>query len=59
MEKNLLIALFAVITMTGCEKVNKYTLSGDFTEYEKQFHVSAKVDSVYILNDSTAVVPAG
>ena len=58
-EQTIIIALIALVALAGCRQENVFTISGDFSEYEKQFHVSAKVDSVYILNDSTAVVPAG
>ena len=54
-----LIALFAAICLCGCEQSSNYTVSGDFTEYEKNYYLPAKVDSVYILNDSMAVIPAG
>jgi len=48
-----LIALFAAICLCGCEQSSNYTISGDFTEYEKNYYLPAKVDSVCILNDST------
>lgn len=53
MKRNFFIALFAALAMIGQAQVNNYTISGDFTEYEKKFHIPVKVDSVRILNDST------
>ena len=58
-KQTIITALLAFVALAGCEQKSNYTVSGDFTEYAKQIHVSARVDSVYILNDSTAVIPAG
>ena len=58
-KQTIITALLAFVALAGCEQKNNYTVSGDFTEYAKQIHVSARVDSVYILNDSMAVIPAG
>ncbi len=56
MKRNFLIALFATLTITAVAQKKNYTISGDFTEYEKNFHVPVKVDSVRILNDSTKAI---
>ena len=53
MKKTFLIALFAAIALSAMAQEKNYTISGDFTEYEKNFHIPVKVDSVRILNDST------
>ena len=59
MKRTFLIALFAAIALSAMAQEKNYTISGDFSEYEKNFPVPAKVDSVYILNDSTMIIPAG
>ena len=59
MKKNILIALFAAIALSAMAQKNSYTIRGDFSEYEQNFHIPVKVDSVCILNDSTAKIPAG
>ncbi|MBR5393711.1 MAG: TlpA family protein disulfide reductase [Bacteroidaceae bacterium] len=60
MKKQIIItALFALVCLAGCEQKNNYTVSGDFSEYEKNYYIPAKVDSVCILNDSTAKILAG
>ena len=59
MKKTLLIALLAAICLCGCEQFSNFTVSGDFTEYEKNYYLPAKVDSVCIINDSTVKISAG
>ena len=59
MKRNILIALFAAIALSAMAQEKNYTISGDFSGYEKNVPVPAKVDSVYILNDSTRIIPAG
>lgn len=56
MKRNILIALFAAIALSAMAQEKNYTISGDFTEYEKNFHVPVKVDSIRILNDSTKAI---
>ena len=56
MKRNILIALLAAIALTAMAQEKNYTISGDFTEYEKNFHVPVKVDSIRILNDSTKAI---
>ena len=56
MKRNILIALFAAIALLAMAQEKNYTISGDFTEYEKNFHVPVKVDSIRILNDSTKAI---
>ena len=58
MKRNILITL-AAICMMGCEEFSNYTVSGDFSEYEKNYYIPAKVDSVCIINDSTTSASAG
>ena len=56
MKRNILIVLFAAIALSAMAQEKNYTISGDFTEYEKNFHVPVKVDSIRILNDSTKAI---
>ena len=58
MKRNILITL-AAICMMGCEEFSNYTVSGDFSEYEKNYYIPAKVDSLCIINDSTTSASAG
>lgn len=58
MKRNILFTL-AAICMMGCEEFSNYTVSGDFSEYEKNYYIPAKVDSVCIINDSTTSASAG
>lgn len=56
MKRNILVVLFAAIALSAMAQEKNYTISGDFTEYEKNFHVPVKVDSIRILNDSTKAI---
>ena len=56
MKQTIITILLALVAMAGCKKENVFTISGDFSEYEKNYYILAKVDSVLILNDSTKTI---
>ena len=57
MKKTIITTLLALVAMTGWAQ--KYTISGDLSVMTSKFGIPAKADTVYILNDSTMVTPAG
>ena len=58
MKKTFLIALFALGMLSAKAQENNYTISGDFSEFVKISPEIDKIDSVFILNDSTVSTPA-
>ena len=60
MKKTIITALLALVALTGwAQKQNNFTISGDLSVMTNKFGIPAKADTVYILNDSTMVTPAG
>ena len=60
MKKIIFIALLALVAMTGwAQKQNNFTISGDLSVMTSKIAIPVKADTVYILNDSTMVTPAG
>ncbi|MBR4897692.1 MAG: hypothetical protein IKZ48_02735 [Prevotella sp.] len=60
MKKTIITTMLALIAMTGwAQKQNNFTISGDLSVMTSKFGIPTKADTVYILNDSTMVTPAG
>ena len=61
MKKFLFIALLiALSTLAGQAQENNYTVSGDLTYFIDAWKkAKVRADSVYILNDSTMIIPPG
>ena len=51
--------LLAIVTLAIQAQENKFTVSGDFSGMYKDAPYAVKADSLYILNDSTMIIPAG
>ena len=59
-KKNIITTLLALVALTGwAQKQNKYTISGDLSVMTSKIAIPVKADTVYVLNDSTMVTPAG
>ena len=59
-KKIIITTLLALVALTGWAQVkNKYTISGDLSVMTSKIAIPVKADTVYILNDSTMVTPAG
>ena len=60
MKKTILTIILALVTLTGwAQKQNNFTISGDFSTLNRKMSVPVKAVSVYILNDSTMIIPEG
>ena len=60
MKKLLSATLLALVALTGwAQKTNNFTISGDFSTLNRKMPVPVKAVSVYILNDSTMIIPEG
>ena len=59
-KKTIITALLALVAMAGQAQINSFTVSGDLSALIKEMQpYVVKPDSVYILNDSTRIIPAG
>ncbi len=58
--KQTIIILLALVAMTAQAQENNYTVSGDLTYFIDAWKkAKVRADSVYILNDSTMIIPPG
>ena len=58
MKKTIITALFDLFCVAG-QAQNNFTVSGDLSVMTSKIAIPVKADTVYILNDSTRVTPAG
>ena len=60
MKQNIITVLLALVAMTAQAQENNYTVSGDLTYFIDAWKkAKVRADSVYILNDSTMIIPPG
>ena len=59
-KKSIITTMLALVATTGwAQKPNNFTISGDLSVMTSKIAIPVKADTVYILNDSTMVTPAG
>ena len=51
--------LLAIVTLAIQAQENNFIVSGDFSGMYKEATYVVDADSLYILNDSTMIIPAG
>jgi len=54
----IITTLLTFVALTGWAQ-NNFTVSGDLSILTSKIYAPARVDTVYILNDSTMIIPAG
>lgn len=60
MKQTIITILLALVAMTAQAQENNYTVSGDLTYFIDAWKkAKVRADSVYILNDSTMIIPPG